>query len=107
MRVLVFHGYLLRGTGFAQAKPNSRVRGVMIGMNVPYNFGGRTAPVDEIMSGRADVAPIDKVAWFDLEKKLPGLVSFPPGDACLTSTELPSTRTSRRRSCQVATQQVP
>ena len=33
----------------AQAKPNSKVRGVMIGMNVPYNFGGRTAPVDEII----------------------------------------------------------
>ena len=32
-----------------QAKPNSKVRGVMIGMNVPYNFGGRSAPVDEII----------------------------------------------------------
>jgi sugar phosphate isomerase/epimerase len=34
---------------FAQSKPNSKVRGVMIGMNVPYNFGGRSAPVDEII----------------------------------------------------------
>jgi sugar phosphate isomerase/epimerase len=33
----------------AQGKPNSRVRGVMIGMNVPYNFGGRSAPLDEII----------------------------------------------------------
>jgi sugar phosphate isomerase/epimerase len=32
-----------------QARPNSKVRGVTIGMNVPYNFGGRTAPVDEII----------------------------------------------------------
>ena len=32
-----------------QAKPNSKVRGVMIGMNVPYNFGGRTAPVGDII----------------------------------------------------------
>jgi sugar phosphate isomerase/epimerase len=32
-----------------QGKPNSKVRGVMIGMNVPYNFGGRTAPVEEII----------------------------------------------------------
>ena len=46
-----------------QAKPNSKVRGVTIGMNVPYNFGpgpntpprgaawgsGRDAPVDEII----------------------------------------------------------
>jgi sugar phosphate isomerase/epimerase len=41
--------HLLRSAGFAQAKPNSKVRGVMIGMNVPYNFGGRNAPVDEII----------------------------------------------------------
>jgi hypothetical protein len=34
---------------FAQGKPNSKVRGVTIGMNVPYNFGGRSAPVDEII----------------------------------------------------------
>ena len=40
---------LLRSGAFAQAKPNSKVRGVMIGMNVPYNFGGRSAPVDEII----------------------------------------------------------
>ena len=33
----------------AQGKPNSVVRGVTIGMNVPYNFGGRSAPVDEII----------------------------------------------------------
>src|SRR5687767_2188075 len=46
-----------------QAKPDSKVRGVTIGMNVPYNFGpgpntpprgaawgsGRDAPVDEII----------------------------------------------------------
>jgi sugar phosphate isomerase/epimerase len=32
-----------------QPKPDSKVRGVSIGMNVPYNFGGRTAPVDEII----------------------------------------------------------
>ncbi len=31
------------------AKPDSKWAGVQIGMNVPYNFGGRTAPVDEII----------------------------------------------------------
>jgi polar amino acid transport system substrate-binding protein len=51
---------------------------------------GANAPVDEIMSGRADVAPIDKIAWFDIAGKVPGLVAFPPGDECLTSTELPT-----------------
>lgn len=33
----------------AQAKPDSRVGGVMIGMNVPYNFGGRSLPIHEII----------------------------------------------------------
>jgi sugar phosphate isomerase/epimerase len=33
----------------AQPRPNSMVRGVLIGMNVPYNFGGRTMPIDEII----------------------------------------------------------
>ena len=32
-----------------QAKPDSKVRGVTIGMNVPYNFGSRTMPVDQII----------------------------------------------------------
>ena len=40
---------------FAQAKPNSKVRGVMIGMNVPYNFGGRSAPIDEIIQKCVDL----------------------------------------------------
>ena len=41
-----------RGAGptlASQARPNSTVRGVTIGMNVPYNFGGRSMPVDEII----------------------------------------------------------
>lgn len=42
--------HLLRSSSArAQAKPNSTVRGVTIGMNVPYNFGGRNMPVDEII----------------------------------------------------------
>jgi len=45
----------------AQGKPNSRVRGVMIGMNVPYNFGGRTMPVDEIIQNcvKLDVSGVE------------------------------------------------
>jgi sugar phosphate isomerase/epimerase len=42
--------HVLRDTTlFGQSRPNSKVRGVMIGMNVPYNFGGRSAPIDEII----------------------------------------------------------
>jgi len=51
---------------------------------------GANAPVDEILSRRADVAPIDAVAWPDLAKKVPGLTVFPKGDACLTSNEMPT-----------------
>ena len=49
---------------------------------------GANAPVEEIMSGRADIAPIDNVAWPQLEKQVPGLVAFPSGDGCLQSEEM-------------------
>ena len=32
-----------------RAKPNSKVAGVQIGMNVPYNFGGRDMNADELL----------------------------------------------------------
>jgi polar amino acid transport system substrate-binding protein len=48
---------------------------------------GANAPVDEIMSGRADISPIDNVAWPRLNASVPGLVSFPAGDDCLRSEE--------------------
>ena len=42
--------HLLDTRPFAwQTKPNSKVRGVTIGMNVPYNFGGRDMPIDDII----------------------------------------------------------
>ncbi|MCB1498849.1 MAG: transporter substrate-binding domain-containing protein [Bauldia sp.] len=49
---------------------------------------GANAPVEEIMAGRADVAPIDYAAWPTLAKQVPGLIVFPPGDACLQSQEM-------------------
>jgi len=49
---------------------------------------GANAPVEEIMAKRADVAPIDNVAWPDLSKKVPGLTVFPAGDGCLQSNEM-------------------
>lgn len=51
---------------------------------------GANAPVEEIMSKRADIAPIDNVAWPQLAKKVPGLMAFPLGDGCLQSNEMPS-----------------
>ena len=41
--------HLLQPSRAMAQKPNSKVRGVTIGMNVPYNFGGRSAPIDEIV----------------------------------------------------------
>ena len=49
---------------------------------------GANAPIEEIMSGRADVAPIDNAAWPQLSRQVPGLVVFPNGDECLQSTEM-------------------
>jgi polar amino acid transport system substrate-binding protein len=49
---------------------------------------GANAPVEEILAKRADVAPIDNVAWPDLQKKVPGLTVFPAGDGCLQSNEM-------------------
>ena len=40
---------------------------------------GTEAPVEEIMSGRADVAPDDKTSLIQLQKKIPGLVVWPSG----------------------------
>lgn len=42
---------LVPSTLFAQAaRPNSKWAGVQVGMNVPYNFGGRTMPAEEVLS---------------------------------------------------------
>ena len=35
--------------GAADAKPNSKVAGVQLGLNVPYSFGGKTMTEDEIL----------------------------------------------------------
>jgi len=49
---------------------------------------GANAPIEEIMAKRADIAPIDNVAWPQLSQKVPGLTVFPPGDECLRSQEM-------------------
>lgn len=49
---------------------------------------GANAPIEEILAKRADFATIDNVAWPQLQKQVPGLVSFPGGDECLQSTEM-------------------
>jgi polar amino acid transport system substrate-binding protein len=49
---------------------------------------GANAPVEEIISGRADIATVDNVAWPQLARQVPGLVSWPSGDDCLKSDEM-------------------
>jgi polar amino acid transport system substrate-binding protein len=52
---------------------------------------GANAPVEEIISKRADIAPIDNVAWPNLDASVKGLTVFPQGDACLKSHEMEAT----------------
>src|SRR4051794_12903264 len=49
---------------------------------------GANAPIEEIMSRRADIASIDNVAWPNLQASVKGLTVFPPGDDCLRSKEM-------------------
>ena len=49
---------------------------------------GANAPVEEILSKRADIASIDNVAWPNLAASVKGLTVFPKGDGCLQSHEM-------------------
>src|SRR4030095_11458126 len=40
-------------SAFSQSKPNSKWAGVQVGLNVPYNFGGRTMNAGEIIERSA------------------------------------------------------
>src|SRR5689334_758596 len=60
--------------------PKAKLKGV--------TGSGANAPIEEIMAKRADIASIDNVAWPQLQKQVPGLKSFPPGDECLRSNEM-------------------
>ena len=45
-------GLLLPRNAFAawQTKPNSKWAGVQVGLNVPYNYGSRDMPIDEVLA---------------------------------------------------------
>jgi polar amino acid transport system substrate-binding protein len=47
---------------------------------------GATAPIEEIMSKRADIVPLDNTKWPEVDKAVPGLVVFPTD--CLRSQEM-------------------
>lgn len=58
--------------------PKAAMRGV--------SGSGATAPIEELLSKRADVVPLDNAKWPEVEKAVPGLVVFPTD--CLRSTEM-------------------
>jgi len=49
---------------------------------------GANVPLEEILSKRADVAPVDGIAFPKLNREVAGLRFIPEGDNCLRSTEM-------------------
>ena len=62
-----------------QRFPLAQLRGV--------TSSGSAAPVEEIMAKRADAAPINRVPWVALAKKVKGLNALPKANNCQDSTE--------------------
>lgn len=62
-----------------QRFPNAKLRGV--------SSSGSAAPVEEILAKRADAAPINRVPWVALSKKVKGLAALPKDNNCQGSTE--------------------
>jgi polar amino acid transport system substrate-binding protein len=48
---------------------------------------GATAPLEDIMAGRADAAPINRIPWVAMNRKVKGLAVLPKADNCQDSTE--------------------
>ena len=49
--------------------------------------GSGTAPVEEVMAKRADAAPINRVPWVPMARKVKGLAALPKENNCQNSTE--------------------
>ena len=59
--------------------PKAKLRGV--------TNSGATAPVEEVLAKRADAAPINRVPWVGMNKKVKGLAVLPSADNCQGSME--------------------
>jgi polar amino acid transport system substrate-binding protein len=59
--------------------PQAKLRGV--------TNSGATAPVEEVMAKRADAAPINRVPYVGMAKKVKGLAVLPSADNCQGSQE--------------------
>ncbi|MCW5223321.1 ABC transporter substrate-binding protein [Verminephrobacter aporrectodeae subsp. tuberculatae] len=60
-----------------QRFPNAKMRGVA--------NSGSVAPIEEVLAGRSDVAPINRMLWPNISKKLKGLAAFPKENDCQDS----------------------
>lgn len=58
--------------------PKAQLRGVA--------NSGSVAPIEEVMAGRSDVAPINRVLWPNIRQKVKGLAGFPKENDCQDST---------------------
>jgi len=46
---------------------------------------GSVAPIEEVLAGRSDVAPLNRVLWPNINKKVKGLAVFPKENDCQDS----------------------
>ena len=79
-----------------QARPSSKVRGVMIGMNVPYNFGGRSLPVDDIIRNCVELGISGVELRTQPVEAFLGAPPAPPAPPGRHRTHRPSRRPHRR-----------
>ncbi len=57
--------------------PNAKLRGVA--------NSGSVAPIEEVLAGRSDVAPLNRMLWPNISKKVKGLAVFPKENNCQDS----------------------
>jgi polar amino acid transport system substrate-binding protein len=62
-----------------QRFPNAKLVGV--------SNSGATAPLEDVMAKRADAAPINRVPWVAMNRKVKGLAVLPRENNCQDSTE--------------------
>lgn len=57
--------------------PKAKLRGV--------TNSGSVAPIEEVLAGRSDVAPLNRMLWPNISKKVKGLAVFPKENDCQDS----------------------
>ena len=60
-----------------QTFANAKLRGV--------TNSGSVAPIEEVMAGRSDAAPLNRMLWPNISKKVKGLAVFPSENDCQDS----------------------